>query len=283
MTGTPHDTGWPDGHRAAVVFNVAYELWPDGVAPGFSPMGNPLPPGAFDTQAADWASYGWKQGIWRILDVLARHDVRATVFTSARAAEVAPDTVRAIVDGGHDLCAHSYTQDVLPVLLDEDAEREHIALCTALLEPFTGAPIEGWLSPRCTPSVNTRRLLAEAGFGWHGDCFDQDLPYLDTAGDRPIVAMPMTMEVNDLPLYLRHGNPPRAYYDVFAEAFGAALDGGTGHVDVTVHPHVFGRPFGARILEEIIRLVTARDDVWVTTKSALAQRVRTGPHAAAGR
>jgi len=263
---------WPDGNRAAVVFNVAYEAWEDGVAPGLSPMGNPLPSGVLDTQAIEWAAYGWRSGIWRLLDCFNRHDVTSTVFASARLAELAPDTISALVNAGHDVCGHSYAQNIVPAMLDEADERDHISLCKKLLEPLVGGPLGGWVSPRGTPSTNTRRLLAEADFAWHGDCFDRDLPYIDHLSDRRIVAVPLTMEVNDLPVYMRHGNPPRALVDVFTEAFAAALDSDTaGHVDVTVHAHVFGRPFGVRVLEDIVREVRRRDDVWITTKTELAR------------
>jgi len=267
---------WPDGRRAAVVFNVAYEAWSDGVAPGLSPMGNPLPPGVVDTQAIEWASYGWNSGIWRLLDCFARHDVRATVFTSARLAELAPETISALAEGGHDVCGHSYAQNIVPAMLDVADERLDIATCKKLLEPLIGGRLAGWVSPRGTPSQKTRALLGESGFAWHGDCFDQDLPYVDHVDGNTIVAVPLNMEVNDLPVYLRHGNPPRALFDVFAEAFGAARsDLAAGHVDVTVHAHVFGRPFGVRVLEDIIGEVQRSDDVWVTTKSELAEWVRT--------
>lgn len=268
MTGTV----WPDGKRAAVVFNIAYEAWQDGVSPGISPMGNPLPPGVFDTQAEEWVSYGWKSGIWRLLDRLANHDIRATVFTSGRITELAPDSVRALGEAGHDVCGHGIAQNVLPIMLDEDDEREQIAACKKGLEALTGMPLRGWISPRGTPSRNTRRLLAEAGFEWHGDCFDRDFPYVEMVGSLPIVAVPLVMEINDLPVNLRHGNPPSALLDVFAHALSAALTyGDVGHIDVTVHAHMFGRPYGAHVLEEIIRRVEARDDVWVTTKSELAR------------
>jgi hypothetical protein len=49
---------WPGGRHLAVVLNVAYEGWSDGKAPGIGPMGNPLPAGAFDTNALSWGSQG---------------------------------------------------------------------------------------------------------------------------------------------------------------------------------------------------------------------------------
>jgi hypothetical protein len=38
----------PGGRHVAIIFNIAYEAWSEGKAPGIGPMGNPLPSGAFD-------------------------------------------------------------------------------------------------------------------------------------------------------------------------------------------------------------------------------------------
>lgn len=93
---------WPGGKRIAVVFNVAFEAWSDGKAPGISPMGNPLPavPGIIDSMAISWAAYGAKRGIYRLLESFARHGVKASVMINAILAERSPEAVRAVGDGG---------------------------------------------------------------------------------------------------------------------------------------------------------------------------------------
>src|SRR3979409_639299 len=73
---------WPGDRRVAVVFNVAYEAWSDGKASGISPMGNPLPVGAFDSNSLSWGSYGSERGIERLIDVLARLKIRPSVRAS---------------------------------------------------------------------------------------------------------------------------------------------------------------------------------------------------------
>src|SRR6202790_3878060 len=190
---------WPNGKRIAVVFNVCLEAWSDGKAPGISPMGNPLPPGVLDTMAISWAAYGVKRGIYRILDGLARQRAKASVMTSAVSAERAPEAVKAVADAGHEVLSHSYAMDVIPALLSDEEERKNIARCTALLEEASGKKIEGWLSPRGTSRAETPRLLVEAGYRWHGDVFDDDLPYVQTFGNHDIVAIPLGTDVNDMP------------------------------------------------------------------------------------
>src|SRR3954470_16611218 len=98
---------WPNDKRIAVVFNVCLEQWSDGVAPGISPMGNPLPAGVLDTMAISWASYGVKCGIYRLLDALAAHGGKASIMTNAIVAERAPEAVRAIAEAGHEVLSHS--------------------------------------------------------------------------------------------------------------------------------------------------------------------------------
>ncbi|MFB0922559.1 MAG: hypothetical protein QMB76_03620, partial [Alphaproteobacteria bacterium] len=66
---------------------------------------------------------------------------------------------------------------------------------------------------RGTFSANTCELLAANGFTWHIDHFNSDLPYLLDTKSGPLAAVPFTMEINDLPIYMRYGNPPQAYSD----------------------------------------------------------------------
>src|SRR5262249_5084268 len=177
---------WPKKKRIAVVFNVCLEAWSDGKAPGISPMGNPLPAGVLDNMAISWAQYGAKRGIYRLLDGFARYGVKASVMTSAVLAERFPEAVKAVGDAGHEVLSHSYAMDVMPAMMDERVERANIARCTELLQNASGTKVRGWISPRATPSVNTARLLAEAGYVWYGDMLDDDLPYVERFGDRKI-------------------------------------------------------------------------------------------------
>ena len=183
---------WPNGKRIAVVFNVCLEAWSDGKAPGISPMGNPLPAGVLDTMAISWAAYGIKTGIYRLLDAFERQGAKTSVMVNAVVAERAPEAVKAVADGGHEVLSHSYAMDVIPALLSDEEERKNNERCTGLLEQASGQRIRGWLSPRGTSRKETPRLLAGAGYRWYGDVFDTDLPYVQRFGDKKIVAIPLS-------------------------------------------------------------------------------------------
>jgi hypothetical protein len=264
---------WPKGRRIAVVFNVCLEAWSDGKAPGISPMGNPLPAGALDTMAISWAAYGVKRGIHRLLDGLARHRAVASVMVNAVIAERAPQVVSAVAEAGHEVLSHSYAMDVIPALLSEEQERANIARCTALLEQASGRKIVGWLSPRGTSRADTPRLLAEAGYIWHGDVFDDDLPYVQTFGNREIVAIPLGTDVNDMP-FMKYGNAPRMMLESFDENVVIARETGElAMIDVTCHAHIFGHPRGAYYYEKIVAAAAGNPDIWIGTRAEIARHV----------
>ena len=266
---------WPGSAKVAVIFNLAYEGWSEGKAPGIGPMGNVLQPGFFDTNAASWGTYGAVRGIQRLLRIAAQNNIKTSVMTNGVLAEKWPDTVAAIGAGGHDIVAHSYAMDVIPVYLDEAAERANIARTTALIEAASGYRPVGWISPRATNSPRSLRLLAEASYIWHGDCNDDDLPALhEVLGPEasPLVSIPLTMDINDLPHCIRYGNAPES----LIAQFNAQCDRATAAdpqpflIDVTAHTHVFGRPSGAWVFDAMMKMALARKDVWITTRRDMA-------------
>jgi hypothetical protein len=260
--------GWPENRPLAVAVNVMLEGWTDDSAPGLGPMGNPLRPGVLDLQARSWADYGPKSGAWRLLDMFAALGVRAVWYVSGIVAERYPALLQAIGAAGHVVAAHGWAQNILPSYQSDAEEAADLDRCVAVL----GAPT-GWLSPRCTPSPRTTGLLAAAGFRWHADIFDADLPYTLTTLSGSIVAMPFTMEVNDMPLYVRYGSEPAAFSRIFERIASnwPRIGNRPGCLDITVHAHIFGRPYGLVELAETIEIARRQPWAWLTEHSSLAQ------------
>lgn len=273
---TPPDFRWPGGKRIAVFFRVALEGWSAGQWPALGPMGNPLRPGTPDLNALGWVEYGVRRGIHRILEVLERHGIVTTMIVCAVIAERYPQVVRRIAEAGHDIVAHSYGMDVIPAYLTEEEERANIRRTTELLERAAGVRPRGWISPRATPSPRTARLLAEAGYEWHGDTMNDDLPYVVRFGDQAIVAFPGNMEMNDTPLYIRYGNSPRMMLEMFDDwiDYVRRHERGAARIDPSIHGHVFGRISGIGVFEELIRRVKAANDIWIGTRAEAVAHVR---------
>ncbi|HVZ53447.1 MAG TPA: polysaccharide deacetylase family protein [Pseudolabrys sp.] len=267
---------WPGGRHVAIIFNIAYEAWSEGKAPGIGPMGNPLPAGAFDSNALSWGNYGSTQGIERLLRVLDRTKTRASIMVSGVLAERYPDHVRAIVKAGHEYCAHSWAQDVVPASLSPEEDEHNIKKTTDILTAVTGLRPRGWISPRGTPSESTVRNLVLAGYEWHSDVLDGDRPYVQRFDAGDITAIPFTMDINDLPHAMRFGRTPQQFVDMFDAYLAHTLkaDDGPIIIDVTAHGHCYGRPGGAWAYEEIARKVAGRDDVWFPMRQDVTEHMR---------
>ena len=207
----------------------------------------------------------------RVLEVFERFGVKASILVCGIMAERYPQEVRRIAEAGHDIVAHSYAMDVIPAYLDEAAEVENIRRTTGLIADAIGRRPAGWISPRSTPSPRTARLLAREGYQWHSDTLNDDLPYRVDFGDTSIVAVPGTMEVNDLPLFMRHGQPPRVMVEIFEDwlAYARQWETRAIKIDPTVHAHVFGRPAGTGAFHRILEIATSAPDVWVGTRSQM--------------
>jgi len=263
----------------AISVSVMLEGWTDDSAPGIGPMGNPLKAGVLDLQARSWAEYGPKVGAWRLLDILQKLDVRSVFYVSGLLAERYPDLMKAIVAGGHAVAAHGWGQNIIPSYQTDEEEARDLERCMKAIGGATGQRPMGWLSPRCTPSTRTSALLAKSGFDWHADFFDSDLPCRHETPNGTIAAVPFTMEVNDMPLYVRYGAEPEAFTRILERIVSnwPRLGRPAGCLDITVHAHVFGRPFGA--IEFMNSLETAKryeEWAWLTDHRRLAALCKAG-------
>lgn len=270
-------SGW--ARPLAISVSVMLEGWTDESAPGIGPMGNPLRAGVLDLQARSWAEYGPKVGAWRLLDILQKLDVRSVFYVSGLLAERYPALMKAIVAAGHAVAAHGWGQNIIPSYQTDEEEARDLERCLKAIGAATGERPTGWLSPRCTPSARTSALLAKSGFDWHADFFDSDMPYRHETQNGAITAVPFTMEVNDMPLYVRYGAEPEAFTRIFERIVSAwpRLGRPAACLDITVHAHVFGRPFGA--IEFMNCLEAARrhaESAWLTDHRRLAALCKAG-------
>ena len=93
------DLKWPGGSHVAIIFNVAYEAWSDGKAPGIGPMGKPAAGRRLRYECLVMGQFRCETGIDRLLRILDRTKLRASVMVSGVLAERQPKQVKAIVRG----------------------------------------------------------------------------------------------------------------------------------------------------------------------------------------
>ena len=130
------------------------------------------------------------------------------------------------------------------------------------------------VAARGTSRAETPQLLADAGYTWYGDVFDDDLPYVLEFGPKKLVAIPLATDVNDMP-FMKYGNAPKMMLESFSENVKIARTrkNELALIDVTMHAHIFGHLRGAYYFEQIVRQAVKAPDIWVATRAEIADHV----------
>ena len=108
-----------------------------------------------------------------LLDILARHKVRATFFVLGWVARKHPEIVRQIVASGHELASHGMSHRLIYSQTPEEFRRE-TRDAKALLEDLGQRPVVGYRA--ATYSITSRSLwaldvLCEEGFQYDSSIF----------------------------------------------------------------------------------------------------------------
>ena len=216
--------------------------------------------------------YGIKAGAPRVMRLLERYGAQATFTAAAVALERAPALAREIVAQGHEVCSHGYRW-VHQFHLKEADERAFIQSAVQSIERTTGRRPFGWLS-RYLLTENTRRLLAEEGFLYHMDDYSDDQPFWEIVGGRPMVIMPYALDSNDMKFWTDPALSTEQWLRYAIDTFEWLYTEGREAprmMSLGVHLRIIGRPGRIGAFEAFLRHVTARRDVWITTRERIAR------------
>jgi hypothetical protein len=188
----------PRGARIAVWTIVNVEEWdiekPMARQYLTTPQGVPVIP---DVPNWAWHEYGMRVGIWRFLDALTRRKIPATTAINANVCRSYPDVAQAMLDAGWEFMGHGVKQGAMHLLPDQ---RAAIREAIALLRGLTGKAPKGWLGPGLTETWETLDVLAEEGIRYVSDWVNDDQPYEIQTSAGPLVSVPYTIELNDIPM-----------------------------------------------------------------------------------
>ncbi len=163
--------------------------------------------------------YGNRVGIFRVLDVLDRYQIRAGVAVNALAAERYPYLVEQFKKRNYEFIAHGHSANrMITSKMSEAEERAEIAEAIAAIDKAAGVRPKGWLGQDYGESQRTPKLLADAGLDYVLDWPNDDQPYPMKVGKK-FVSLPSQPEWDDVQqLWLRRINTTR-YPDLVGEAF----------------------------------------------------------------
>ncbi len=261
---------WPGGARCALAlsFDCDHETFEMGA--GRAAIGR-----------LAWGEFGRRTGVPRILDVLARHNAKATFFHPAVAALIDPGAVTPVVEAGHEVGVHGWIHENTSKL-DRDTERDLMLRARDALAEISGVAPVGHRAAQWDLSAATIELVAELGFLYDSSMMADDQPYELVTNGRAtgLVEIPVDW-VRDDAVYLlfnrdpatRPWTPPEAVFDIFRREFDAAFDEG-GVCQLTFHPFVIGYRSRIWILDALLAHARARGPVWLPTHAELAAHVR---------
>ncbi|MDO8212065.1 polysaccharide deacetylase family protein [Conexibacter sp. CPCC 206217] len=223
-----------------------------------------------------WRDYGTRVGIWRLIDLFDRLELRQSALVNADAATAYPQIVAAGRERGWAWVAHGQTNSQLWTGMEPAVERVALREVVETIEAATGTRPRGWLGPALTETAHTPALLAELGLtytlGW-GVADDQPFA-LDVPGAR-LLAVPYSIEVNDIPVFLDQSTTAGGFEQMIVDQFDvlhAESQERPGAVfGLSLHPFLVGQPFRMPALERALRHVRAHDDVWFCTTDELAE------------
>jgi len=114
----------------------------------------------------------------RLLEVLARHNVRATFFLIGRYARQRPDIVREVVKAGHVVGNHTFTHPLL-IFKSEAEVRKELSDCRAALEEAVGEHSNLFRPPFGGRRPAVLRIACELGLEpvmWNVTGYDWNAP-----------------------------------------------------------------------------------------------------------
>jgi len=252
---------WPNGARVAlwVVPNIeSFSLLerPGGLGPGKIP------------DIPTWAvrDYGNRVGIVRVMQVLDRYRIRATVALNSDICINHP----AIIEEG---CARrwewmghnqSNTRRLNEVSAEEEIQIIRDTLST--IERASGVRPIGWLGSGLQETWNTLDNLSAAGCEYVADWgANDDQPYLMTLDDgKTLVSVPYSYDINDKQAFERRNVSASDFREMICRQFDVLYREGeeSGRVmHIALHPYLIGLPYRIDALDQALAYVCRHQGV----------------------
>ncbi|MBM3487271.1 MAG: polysaccharide deacetylase [Alphaproteobacteria bacterium] len=257
---------WPNGARVALWVIPNIEIFA---------LDEPVPGGIGKApDVINWVprDYGARVGIFRMMEVMARHGVRGTVALNSHVCDGYPAIIEDGLKLGWEFMGHNETNTRYLNQLPPEEERALIQRTVERIGKATGARPRGWLSSGLTQSWNTLDFLIEAGIEYCADFCNDDQPFTMTVGGKTICAIPYSTEINDIPQILRGGHTADAFCDMICRQFDCLYREGADNARVMaicLHPFIIGMPHRIHALDNALRYICGHAGVWRATGSEI--------------
>ena len=227
-----------------------------------APQGVPTVP---DVPNWAWHEYGMRVGFWRLHEALTTRKIPATTSVNANVCNSYPRVAQAMLDAGWEFMGHAVKQGAMHIQPDQRAViRESIQI----LEKFTGKKPKGWLGPGLTETFETLDLLKEEGIAYVSDWVNDDQPYEIRTKHGPLVSVPYSIELNDIPMMVIQHHTSDEWLRRCVDHFDRLYAEGARQPRVmalAVHPYNSGVPHRIKYFEAVYDYIRKKKGVWMTT------------------
>ena len=261
----------PDGKSLIVhtVMNIEYWPFDKNMPRGILPPPHGKSPDPPDLPNYSWVEYGMRVGLPRLFKLFAENNIPVSAFINAQVADIYPKAFDEVCKLNWELVGHGWFQESLRVVKDE----EHVIKKSLdLLRKLSGQPVRSWFGPAGGETEKTPELLKENGIEFLHDWLIDELPCWMRTKLGPIVAMPYTFELNDVPIWTVQNNScdeMKKRVDATLNIFDEEKLYNTKIITLALHPHIVGVPQNFYYLKKIIEDLKKRDDVIFMTSSQI--------------
>ena len=253
---------WPNDARVAV--------W---VIPNIEHFHIEIGSNAPDIRNHSRRDYGNRVGVWRIMETLAKHNVRGTVALNAEVGRFYPRIMEEVTKLRWELMGHGLTNSSMLTGLAKEQEAAVIAETRQVIEQW-GQKMRGWLGPGLTETWHTLDLLHEHGAEYVCDWVNDDLPYRMNNG---LYSIPYSIELNDMPLFNTPSIDIADFERRICDTFDVLYEEGEKNARVmaiALHPFLIGVPHRIRTLDRALAYITSHSKVWFATGSEIIAAYR---------
>ena len=122
------------------------------------------------------------------------------------------------------------------------------------------------------PSLNTRRLVAEAGFLYDSDAYDDERPYWSTEFSAPVLVLPYSLDTNDSRFSRGEGYETQdQFVRYISDSFDVLRAEGGTMLTVGLHARLIGRPGRIGALWQILDYIAGHEDAWIARRGDIAR------------
>lgn len=216
--------------------------------------------------------FGPRTGLYRLLDLFARHGVKASFYVPGLTAETNPEILPALLEGGHEIGLHGYFHEIVSDVTDSEFTGA-LEASISLFEKQTGRIPVGFRSPAWEMTPHMLRELRRLGLAYDSSLSGFDHPY-EIDG---VTEIPVQWATDDAIFFKFEGGgrdkwpyqSGRAVLQDWLAEWNAIHRFG-GLFTLTVHDWISGRAQRIDLLEELLEAIVSQRTAWVATAADIA-------------